>query len=209
MSVNFPNIPTTVDKFGIGITGSQGQGPMMQPRLKYRFRVLFLGFGGSGGAGESITLNTNKCDLPKISHEDVKIHSYNSYVNIMGKHTWDDINLEVRDTVDNSVAKQVGAQLQIQLDHYNQTGYRAGQNYKFTTIIQMLDGGNDTGNLAWTLEGCWLKQVQYSDADYSSSDIHTISLTIKYDNAICEDNSGSYSIFPEVAADALGTFVNT
>ena len=207
--IPFPASVKTLDKFGISVTGSQGQGPLLQPRVKYRFRVLFLGFGGAGNSAPALTLNTNKCGLPKLSHEKVEVHSYNSRAYFAGRHEWEEIELDVRDTVDNSVTKAVGSQMQMQLDHYNQTGYRAGQDYKFTTMIQMLDGGHDTANVSWTLEGCFLTKVDYGDVDYSASEAMNIGLSIRYDNAILEDQSGTNSIFSSVGANPLGTFMNS
>lgn len=209
MTIPFPSSVKTVDKFGVAVTGSQGQGPLLQPKIKHRFRVLFLGFGGAGNAAVPLTLNTNKCGLPSVSHEEMTVHSYNSRAYFMGKHEWSEIELEVRDTVDNSVTKQVGAQVQMQMDHYNQTGYRAGQDYKFTMMIQTLEGGFDSSGASWTLEGCWLKKVTYGEVDYSSSEGNTISMSVRYDNAILEDSTGINSIFPVVAANPLGSFLNS
>jgi hypothetical protein len=212
MSIPMPPPVKTVDKFGINVTGSTGQGPILQPKLKYRWRVLFLGFGGAGvtgGIAQPLTLNSNSVGMPTLTHEEVTVHSYNSRAYYMGKHEWSDIELTVRDTVDNTVTKAVGSQLQIQLDHYNQTGYRAGQDYKFTTQIQMLNGGFDSATVAWTLEGCFLKSVAYGELDYSVSDAVTITMTLRYDNAILEDQTGTNSIFPAVGPDPLGTFIDS
>lgn len=209
MTIPMPPQVKTIDKFGISARGNQGQGPLLQPKVKYRFRVLFLGFGASGNTAEPLTLNTNTCGIPSSNTEMKEIHSYNSVAYYAGKHTWDAIDLSVRDTVDNTVTKQVGLQLQRQMDHYNQTGYRAGQDYKFTMMIQMLDGGHDSANSTWTLEGCFLTKVSYGDLDYSSSDMMNISMNIRYDNAILEDQSGTNSIFGAVATDVLGTFINS
>lgn len=36
----------------------------------------------------------------------------------------------------------------------------------------------------WELLGCYLQQANYNDLNYGSSEVVTISLTIKFDNAI-------------------------
>ncbi len=46
-----------------------------------------------------------------------------------------------------------------------------------------MDGGNDTVVEAWTLEGCFLENVEYGEMDYQESGFQTINLTIRYDNA--------------------------
>lgn len=210
MSIPYPPSVKTLDKFGVSVRGSKGQGPLLQPKLKYRYRVLFLGFGGQGNTAEPLSLNTNTCGLPTQSTSKVTIHSYNSQAHFAGKATWEDITLNVRDTIDNTVAKTIGAQLQYQNDHYNQTGRRAAQDYKFTMIIQFLDGNHDTANSAWTLEGAWLTNVQFGDLDYSAvGDTINIGMTISYDNAILESQEGINSIFGAVPADPLGNFIAT
>lgn len=209
MTIPSPSPVKTVDKFGISVSGNTGNGPILQPKLKYRFRVLFLGFGGAGNTANPITLNTNTCTLPTLTHESVTVNSFNSRAYFEGKHEWSTVELTVRDTVDNAVAKAVGAQMQIQLDHYNQTGYRAGQDYKFTMQIQLLNGGHDSANVAWTLEGCFLTNVAFGEVDYASSDPLTISMTIRPDNCIIESADGQNSILPTVAADLLNNFINS
>ena len=169
MTIPMPPPVKTVDKFGINVTGNTGQGPMHQPKQKNHFRVLMLGLGG-GSLTDPITLNTNTCGLPTATQEEKEVHSYNSIAYYAGKNVWSDIELVVRDTVDNTVAKAVGAQMQMQQDHYNQTGYRAGQDYKFTMQIQLLNGGFDSASAAWTLEGCFVKSVAFGEVDYSSTD---------------------------------------
>ena len=38
----------TLNKFGVPIDGATGRGGILQPKLKYRFRVRFTGFGNLG-----------------------------------------------------------------------------------------------------------------------------------------------------------------
>lgn len=208
MTIPMPPPVKTVDKFGINVTGNTGQGPMHQPKQKNHFRVLMLGLGG-GSLTDPITLNTNTCGLPTATQEEKEVHSYNSIAYYAGKNVWSDIELVVRDTVDNTVAKAVGAQMQMQQDHYNQTGYRAGQDYKFTMQIQLLNGGFDSASAAWTLEGCFVKSVAFGEVDYSSTDPLNITLGIRMDNCILESMDGINSIFPAVAPDPLGSFIDS
>jgi hypothetical protein len=209
MTIPLPPPVRTVDRFGINVTGNTGQGPMLQPKLKHHFRVLLIGFGGASRSSDPITLNTNTCGLPSQETAEIETHSYNSIDYHAGKARWGEITTVVRDTVDNSVVKAIGAQLQFQQDHYNQSGYRAGQDYKFTMQIQLLNGGYDTATAAWTCEGCWLKTVAFGEVDYSVSEPITISMTIRPTNCILEDMSGQNSIFPNVPADPLGTFISS
>ena len=209
MAIPFPSQIDSLPKFGVSYDTDHGQGPILMPKVKYRFRVLFLGFGYSVDHGKSLTLNTNSCGLPSLSFDEQTIKSYNSTVYFPGRHSWNEISLVVRNTVDLSVEKSVGAQMQRQLDMYSQTGYRAASDYKFTTIIQTLDGNHSTVNSSWTLEGCYLTKSEYGELSYEDSGAMTISLGIRYDNAILEAFAGgNNSMWPDTATSPQGIAPN-
>ncbi len=180
----------TLDKFGVPIEGGR-QGPLKQPKLKYRFRVRFLNFGTIGNQAQALTLNLDSTTLPNISHETVTVHAYNSIAYYAGKSSFDTINMVVRDDVTNTVTRNIAAQLQRQMDHYNQTGYRSATDYKFTTLIEVMDGGNDAVLEQWTGEGCFLDNANYGDLSYSESASKTISMTIRADNWTYVDEAGN------------------
>lgn len=180
----------TLSKFGTPVEGGR-QGPMLQPKLKYRFRIQFLNFGGIGNPATPLTLNAQSVTLPTVEHDVQEVHSYNSRAYYAGKHAWSTFELVLRDDVTNTVARNVTAQLQRQLDHYNQTGYRSATDYKFTALIEQMDGGNDAVLEQWTMEGCFISSVSWGDADYTTSDFRTITLTVRPDNCTVVDEAGN------------------
>lgn len=178
------NIETqeTKSRFGVPLTGSTGSGILM-PKLKYRFRVTLLG--GFGGASESrvLTQNVQNVTRPKITFEEVTLDSYNSKIYIEGKHSWEQISVVMRDDISNSVSKLVGAQVQKQVNHFQQSTPAAGADYKFDMQIEILDGVNAGASEVWFLEGCFLTNVDYSDSDYSANDPVQITMQVRFDNA--------------------------
>lgn len=172
----------TKSKFGVPVTGASGSGILM-PKLKYRFRVSFIaGFGGEVET-RTLTQNVQNVTRPKITYEEVTVDSYNSKIYLQGKHSWEQISVVIRDDITNSVAKLVGAQIQKQLNHFQQTTAAVGSDYKFDMQIEVLDGVNAGASELWFLEGCFLTNVDYSDSDYSANDPVTITLQVRYDNA--------------------------
>ena len=165
--------------------GNQG---LLMPKLQFRFRVNFLNFGVDAAGGLSLTKQVIDCARPNLSFGEISLPVYNSTVKLAGKHTWNDINVNVRDDASGSVSKAVGQQLQKQFDFVEQASAATGQDYKFQTNIEILDGGN--GTLAptvletWELYGCFLQQANYQTLNYGTSDQVTIALTIRFDNAI-------------------------
>ena len=78
--------------------------------------------------------------------------------------------------------------MQKQFDFFEQASAASGIDYKFTTRIEMLDGGNGAtapGILeTWELYGSYVQSVNYNTLAYATSDPVTITLAIRYDNAV-------------------------
>lgn len=170
-----------LDKFGVPIDGVK-QG-MLQPKLAYRFRVVFQNFGTNNFLRE-LTANVQSVDRPKIAYNPIEVHSYNSIAYLAGKHAWETINLEVRDDITNAVTTAVHSQVQKQLNHLEQIGPVAGTNYKFSMQIHTLDGTTAEELESWQLDGCFLTNVDEGQYNYESgTDFMKIVMTIRYDNA--------------------------
>lgn len=170
---------------------SQG---LLMPKLKYRFRVQLQNFGVTKPTTE-ITKQVMNVTRPKVTFENMELHVYNSKVNYAGKYTWDPITLVVRDDQSSAVSKLCGEQIQKQFDFYEQASASSGIDYKFTTVIEILDGGNGafdpTVLETFQLIGCYVTDITYQQADYSSSEALDISMSIKFDNAIQTDTAGN------------------
>lgn len=165
---------------------AQSQGLLM-PKLKYRFRVIFENFGQDAERTE-LTKQVVSAGRPQVTFDEITLDVYNSKIKLAGKPSWNDINIVLRDDALGSVTKMVGQQLQRQFDFFEQSSASAGISYKFTTKIEMLDGGNgvDTPQVleTWELYGCYLQSVQYGELNYSDSNPVEITLDLKYDNAL-------------------------
>lgn len=165
---------------------SQSQGLLM-PKLKYRFRVIFENFGVTAERTE-LTKQVVSTGRPEVTFEEVVLDVYNSKIKLAGKPSWNDISIVIRDDASGTVSRMIGEQLQRQFDFFEQSSARAGTVYKFTTKIEMLDGGNgaDTPTVleTWELYGCYLNSVAYGDLNYSESNAVEITMMLKYDNAL-------------------------
>ena len=180
---------STLSKFTVPLASDQSSGSqgLLMPKLQYRFRVILEGFGVSTPRSE-LTKQVVDVTRPNITFDQITLEAYNSRVYMAGKHTWDPITLNVRDDVNNEVTKLTGEQLQKQFDFFEQSSAASGSDYKFTSRIEILDGGNGA-NTPTTLEtfelfGCYLDNVQYGTLAYATSDPVQITMSIRYDNAI-------------------------
>lgn len=163
---------------------SQG---LLMPKLAYRFRISFENFGVSTPT-TNLTKQVVEAKRPEVTFDSIELPVYNSRVYMAGKHKWNPITCKLRDDATGEVQKLVGEQLQKQFDFFEQSSAASGIDYKFTTRLEMLDGGNGanvpTVLETWEIYGCFLTTASYGTVNYGSNDAVTIDLTIQYDNAI-------------------------
>jgi hypothetical protein len=178
----------TLNKFTVPLASNQSashQGTLM-PKLKYRFRVSLENFGVNGSTTE-ITKMVVDFTRPTVNFEEIKLDTYNSTIKMAGRHNWADATLNVRDDSSGLVTKLVGEQLQKQFDFFEMSSAASAIDYKFTTRVEMLDGGNGAFTPAvletWELYGCYLKSVNYNNVAYSENADARIAMTITFDNA--------------------------
>ena len=165
--------------------GNQG---LLMPKLQFRFRVNFLNFGVDTTSGLQLTKQVIDCARPTMTFDEITIPVYNSTMYLAGKGKWQQIAINVRDDASGTVSKAVGQQLQKQMDFVEQSSAATGQDYKFQTNIEILDGGNGayapTVLETWELYGCFLVTTNYDTLNYAGTEAVKIALTLRFDNAI-------------------------
>ena len=160
---------------------------LLMPKLAYRFRVSLENFGVSSPTTE-LTKQVMDITRPNVTFDQMTVDIYNSRVYLAGKHTWEPITITLREDVSNNVQKFVGEQLQKQLDFFEMSSAASGSDYKFVTRMEILDGGNGA-NAPTVLEtfelyGCYVESANYNTLNYAESAPVTVTLTVRYDNAI-------------------------
>jgi hypothetical protein len=158
---------TSLNRISVPLSGANSGTALLMPKLKYRFRVILLGFGVE--ASTELTKQVSDVTRPTVTFEEFEIPIYNSKVKLAGKPNWGDVTLNLRDDANGQVQKIVGQQVQKQFDFMEQASARSGIDYKFQLNIEMLDGGN--GNFEanilekWELYGCYVGEVNYGEAN--------------------------------------------
>ena len=160
---------------------------LLMPKLQFRFRVNFINFGTSAGKGVELTKQVIDCSRPNVQFQEITMPIYNSTMYLSGKHQWQPMTLNLRDDASGKISAAVGSQLQKQLDFAEQASATAGIDYKFETVVELLDGGNGgtepTVLETWSLAGCFVQVANYNTLNYANNDVVTVSLTIRFDNA--------------------------
>ena len=170
----------------VGADNAPASQGLLMPKLQFRFRALFLNF-GVGGSTQELTKQVIDVTRPSVSFGEINIPVYNSRMYLAGRHQWQTLAINIRDDASGSVAKLIGQQMQKQVDFVEQASAASGQDYKFQTNIEILDGGNGaaapTVLETWELYGCYLQGANYGDLNYGSSEAAQVEMTIVYDNA--------------------------
>lgn len=187
----------------IGIPGV-GTG-ILHPKQKHRWRVTFANMGG-GTDSQPLSMQAITVTRPSVDFDEVQLDRYVSRAFIAGKYTWAPMQVSFEDDVTGSASRVLQEQLQKQQWLIGAEGQwlaaaPEGSLYKFVTYLDMLDG-NEQVIEKWTVEGCFLKSVDYTDLDYAASEKVMINVTIRYDHA--RQDIGGYNAGQGVALGGAG-----
>ncbi len=163
----------------------RGGAGILQPKLQFKWEVVFVGIGGGGVNSQPLTLSAKTCSRPNINWEEYTIHRYNTVSYVMGKYSFDELSItfddDVKNLATNVIQQQITRQQQLIGAGAPWLAHSAsGSDYKFGVVCRQLDG-NEQSVEEWHYEGCWIKNSNYNDLDYSSSDAATITTSIRFD----------------------------
>jgi hypothetical protein len=175
------------------------------PKHKNRWKVTFIGmdssvrqegnmnlFGSTLGGKpvpSNITMQLTNFSRPHLTWNEYEIHRYNSIAYVQTKHTWDPVSFSLEDDVSSYASRALQVQLERQqylLGQRSEGSLLApapvGSEYKFACEAVMLDGGDVTLEI-WHMQGCWFKDVNYTELDYSTGDAVKIDVSMRFDHA--------------------------
>ena len=174
-----------LNKFGVPLSGNTSA--VLMPKLGYRFRVTFTGLGGTGTDTKALTREIISVGRPQLTHDEVIIDVYNSRIYLAGKHTWEPLQIVMRDDINSDVVTLLNNQVNNQINHFEQSAATAGSQYKFGTIIESLDGTNNASSVTtvldtWSLSGCYVQNMTWGESNYATSDPVQITMMLRHDN---------------------------
>lgn len=187
----------------LGIPGI-GTG-ILHPKHKNLWRVTFANLGG-GADAQPLSLQAVTITRPTLSFEEVQLDRYNSRAWVAGKHTFEPMTVTFEDDVTGTATTVLQEQLQAQQWLVGAEGPWLGKGeegslYKFVAYLDMMDGKEQVIE-KWTVEGCWIQNIDYADLDYADSAAVQITVTLRYDHA--RQNVGGYNAGEGVATGGAG-----
>ena len=119
---------------------------------------------------------------PSISQGATEIQFMNTSTYVLGRYTWDEMNITFRDPIGPSASQAIMEWVRLGSESVTgRQGYAAG--YKRDIELEMLD---PSGNAVekWVIVGAFLTNVKFDDLNYSQDDIATITATLRPDYCI-------------------------
>jgi len=168
----------------------------VEPKRNFRFKVQFTGLSADGDTGSDVlwwakTVTTPSFDVSEVEHNYLDNKFY-----FPGRVSWNDVSITLVDPISVDAVSQTNKLLEAQ-------GYIVPVNEESTSTMSKKKAGDPTafslGNIiitifgangdeveSWTLNQPFLKAAKFGDLDYSSDDLRTVELTIRYDWATCD-----------------------
>ena len=119
---------------------------------------------------------------PHIKQESKQIQFLNTETYVVGRYTWESIQVTLRDPIGPSASQAIMEWVRLHSESVTgRQGYAAG--YKRDVELEMLD---PTGVVVskWILKNAFITDADFGNLDYSSDELSEITITIQMDYAI-------------------------
>lgn len=119
---------------------------------------------------------------PTIKQEGKDIPFLNTSTYVVGRYTWDEMQVTLRDPIGPSASQAVMEWVRLHSESVTgRQGYAAG--YKRDVELEMLD---PTGVVVskWILKNTMCTSADFGDLDYSQDNLATITMSLRFDYAI-------------------------
>ena len=121
---------------------------------------------------------------PKFTTEEIEIPWLNATRYIAGKTKFETMDVTLYDPIAPSGAQQVMEWIRLCYESVSGRGGYADF-YKRDVQLKMYDGVGTCVEL-WDIKGAFILSSDFGDLDMNNSEARTISLTIRYDNAVLQ-----------------------
>ena len=167
---------------GFKIAGVGGDGPTNTLETRRKHRWLFKTIGDA--PVNSVLIILQKANRPHYINEEAEMHHNQEQVYFAGKHRWDPITMTWYDGQQPyDASEKIWDWINIAVGiHKHMIPVQYPINYKKNAVLEMRDGLG-ASNETWNLYGCWPKDVNYDELDYTNTDIALVTVEMRYDRA--------------------------
>jgi hypothetical protein len=158
-----------------------------ETKRKHRWYFETLGRNGPNMPA-NVLLVLKTATRPNFVAEEPEMHHNQEVVYFAGKHKWDPCKLSWYDVEQNpDVTMEMWTWLNgvVGLDQAlrgSNLPVALPMDYKKNATLTMIDGIGERTE-TWQMCGCWPKEVNYQELDYSNTEIMLIDVTMRFDRA--------------------------
>lgn len=177
-------------------TGDSQVSSVAEARRVHRWVFQVLSFGTTGrGFQENELLYLKTASRPNFKFEDPTLHHDQEQIYYAGKQTWEPISLTWYDIEnDPNISQSIWEWFNNVVD-FERACVNPPSQYKGDGVLSMVSGcaaGSNGSGFAggaritetWKLCNAWPKESNWGTLDYSSSEIATIEVVLRYDRAL-------------------------
>ena len=141
---------------------------------RWRFTVGFL--------KQTEWIYLSKAARPSFQLEEAVMHHDQEEAYFAGKQKWEELTLEFYDVQDPDISQRVWEWVCENVAITSSATVNIPEDYKEPVEIEVTDGSG-TAIEKWKLHGAWPKNTNWNELDYSSSELQTVTITLRYDRA--------------------------
>jgi hypothetical protein len=163
-------------------SGAQSKDHKAEFRRKHRWRFTVL---EDGTVSPRDFLYLQKAGRPAYKIEEAPVHHDQEVAYFAGKQEWEPLTLEFYDAIDGAGVNDISNVMWEWVRNstvIESATVEVPALYKNTLQLEMTNGAGAVDE-TWILFGSWVKESNWNDLDYTSSDVQLVSVTIRFDRA--------------------------
>ena len=162
--------------------GLQVPANTVETRRKHRWVFELIGRADGPMPSNALVL-LRECTRPNFTFEEPDMHHNQEVAYFAGKQKWEPIKLVWYDAEqDPDVSKEMYTWLK-GVVNIDQATVALPNVYKKQAKLSMIKGDGSVSE-TWTMAGCWPQNVNWSDLNYTNTEIQVVEVNMRYDRAI-------------------------
>ena len=164
----------------------------VEPKRNFRFQVQL------GGTDAPILWWAKTVTIPAYDVSEVEHNYLDNKFYFPGRVSWNEVSMTLVDPISVDAVAQTNKILvdmgyTVKADETNKEtmskAKAAAQNGPLPTVVISVLNAEGVAIEVWTLKNAFLKSAKFGDLDYSSDDLRTVEMTVRYDWAECDTSA--------------------
>lgn len=171
--------------------GYSAQGPSNNLEIRRKHRWVFESLGrGTGVFSQAELLVLQSASRPSFKFEEAEMHHNQEVARFAGKQDWDPVTMTWYDVEQNpDVSRGIYHWIETVVNMHSLVVAHP-RFYKKSASLALTDGAGQTTEV-WSMMGTWPAASNWQELDYTSTDLLTMEVTMRYDRAVRSRSDGT------------------